>query len=360
MTTTKTFKAQAVASLLGTSGDTVRRDVDEAGIQVQRQDSSIKTRLFSIENIFELARYRAQKNSKRKVKKSVTLTVYAPKGGVGKTTVTANLASLFALMGLNTLVADLDFQSNLTLSFGYDSELSPEEAKDANIPLDQCIEYHIGHLFPNWPTGQIPLDSVIKKPYGACGPHLVPSDVSLDRLDTLLTYEALEGRNAETAINKLLKDGRGGKLPGIDLSQYDIIMFDAPPAKNRVTRSALLASDFVLAPISLEKFSTKAVSYLASVLTEMNDQYGRNPELLIMGNFFDQNRPRVLQQLSTIRSAYEDCWLNASIRRSEDFPKTLSSDEYELPLCLSKPSSIGAADLRVVAEALIKRMGVFE
>lgn len=356
----KTFKAQAVANLLRTSGDTVRRDVDEAGIQVQRQGGTVQTRMFTIENIFELARYRAQKNVKRKVKQPVTVTVYAPKGGVGKTTTSANLACLFQLLGLRTLVIDLDFQSNLTLSFGYDSELSPEEAEETGVSQEQCVEYHIGHLFPNWPSGQEPLEKVVKKPYGEYGPHLIPSDVSLDRLDMLLTYEALEGRSAELAINKLLKDGRTGKTPNIDISIYDIVMFDAPPAKNRVTRSALLASDYVLAPISLEKFSTKAVSYLSSVLGEMKEQYERCPELLIMGNFFDQNRPRVLQQLSTIRSAYEECWLNASVRRSEDFPKTLSSDEYELPLCLSKPTSTGAADLRVVADALVERMGVFE
>lgn len=358
--TTRTFKAQAVATLLGTSGDTVRRDVDDAGIAVLRQDTAIKTRIFSIENIFELADYRARKATKKRTKKPVTLTVYAPKGGVGKTTTAANLACLFSLAGLKTLVIDLDFQSNLTLSFGYDSELSLEEAAEANLPSDRCIEYHFGHLFPNWPGGSISLDKVVKKPYGEYGPHLIPSDVTLDRLDTMLTYEALEGRNAETAINKLLKDARNGKLKDIDLSGYDIIMFDAAPAKNRMTRGALLASDYVLAPISLEKFSTKAISYLSSVLTEMNEQYNRCPELIIVGNFFDQNRPRVLNQLSTIRKAYENCWLEASIRRSEDFPKMLSSDEYELPLCLSKATSIGANDLRVVSEVLMKRMGVIE
>jgi chromosome partitioning protein len=359
--THKTYKAQAVATLLGTSGDSVRRYVDESGIAVLRQENGPKTRIFSVENVYELAHWRANKDSKKRVKRPVVMTIYAPKGGVGKTTLSANLASILPMFGLRTLAIDLDFQSNLTLSFGYDSELSPEEAAEAKIPLEKCVEYHFGHLFPNWPTGSLSLQQVVKKPFGEYGPHIIPSDVTLDRLDALLTYDALEGRPSDSAINKLIVEGRMKKSKTLDLSQYDVILFDAAPAKNRMTRGALLASDFVVAPISLEKFSTKAVSYLSTVLTEMQEQSNKSPELIIVGNFFDQNRTRVLNQLSTIRKNYEDSWLMSLIRRSEDFPKVLSNeDSDELPLCLSKPSSQGAADIRAVTEALIKRMGVFE
>ncbi len=356
----KTYKAQAVATLLGTSGDSVRRYVDDSKVAVLRQETGPKTRIFSVENVYDLSAWRANKDTKKRAKRPVVITVYAPKGGVGKTTLSANLASIFPLMGLKTLAIDLDFQSNLTVSFGYDSELSPEEAVDAKIPLEQCVEYHFGHLFPNWPTGTLALQQVIKKPYGENGPHIIPSDVTLDRLDALLTYDALEGRSSDSAINKLIIEGRLKKSKTLDLSEYDVIMFDAAPAKNRMTRGALLASDFVVAPISLEKFSTKAVSYLATVLTEMQEQSNRSPELIIVGNFFDQNRPRVLNQLATIRKTYEASWLESIIRRSEDFPKALSSEDYDLPLCLSKPNSQGASDIRGVADALIKRMSVIE
>ena len=42
------------------------------------------------------------------------------KGGVGKTTSTANLGAAFAIAGLRTLVVDLDPQSNLSLHFGHE------------------------------------------------------------------------------------------------------------------------------------------------------------------------------------------------------------------------------------------------
>ncbi|NHZ65871.1 ParA family protein [Massilia genomosp. 1] len=354
---TRTFKAQAIATILGTTSDTIRRATEESGLDVQRQETGPRTRIYTIENVYELAQWRAQKKGDKKPKKPVVVTVYVPKGGVGKSTIAANLACIFPTMGLKTLVVDLDFQSNLTLAFGYDSELSHEEAEEDGLSHERVVDHHFGSLFPQWPQA-MPLEEIIKKPFGEYGPHVIPSDVSLDNLDTIMTFEALESRNSASMFAKLISDGRTGKRPGVDLSSYDVIIFDAAPAKNRMTRSALLASDYVVAPISLEKFSTKAVSYLSRVLNEMKEEAGRCPELLIVGNFFDVTRTRVLNQTAMIRRTYNDQWMNSIIRRSEDFPKTLSSDTYELPLFLSKPNSPGAEDLRKVASDLLAKMGV--
>ncbi|MBU6486199.1 MAG: ParA family protein [Burkholderiales bacterium] len=356
---TKPFKVQATAQLLATTSDTVRRMVDESGIEVARQESGPKTRLFSIENVFELARYRANRRNKAGRKKQVVATIYAPKGGVGKTTLASNFGTLFALKGLRVLIIDLDFQANLTLSFGYDSELTLEEAVEAGIAPSKVVEYHFGNLTPNYPMGRVTLQEVVKKPYGDFGPHIVPADLNLDRLDTMLTYETLEGRNADLTLARLINDGMAKKDKLFDISEYDIILFDAAPAKNRITRGALLASDFVISPVSMEKFSTKALSYLSSVLTEMHDQFDRSPELIIVGNFFDPNRVRVMGQLMTITQTYKDAWLDRSIRRSEDFPKALNG-ESDLPLVLSKPSSQAATELRESADALLERMGLID
>ena len=356
---TKPFKVQAVAQLLGTTVDSVRRMVDESGIEVARQESGPKTRLFSLENIYDLARYRNSKRSgsKPRAKKQIIATVYAPKGGVGKTTLTGNLASLFALRGVKVLVIDLDFQSNLTLSFGYDPEMTREEAIEAGISPTRIIESHFGHLIPGWPYGRRTLGEVVKRPFGDAGPHIVPSDLTLDRLDTMLTYEVLEGKNSDLTIARLMKEGLAGKDPHFDSQDYDLILFDAAPAKNRMTRGALLASDFVISPVSMEKFSTKALSYLSTVLTEMQDQFERSPELVIVGNFFDPNRVRVMGQMLTITQTYKEAWLDRTIRRSEDFPKALDG-ETDVPLVLSKPKCASATELQNVADALLVRLGV--
>ncbi|WP_143037379.1 hypothetical protein [Paraburkholderia tuberum] len=84
---------------------------------------------------------------------------------------------------------------------------------------------------------------------------------------------------------------------------------------------------------------------LSSVLTEMRDQFNRNPELIIVGMFFDPNRIHVMGQLMAATETYSHAWLDRSIRRSADFPRTLT-EESDLPLVLSKPSGQAATDLR--------------
>lgn len=364
--TRKPFKVQAVAHLLGTTVDSVRRNLQDAGIEVERQESGPKTRLFTVENLFQLAYWRAHERDKSArgvkspIRRKVVATVYAPKGGVGKTTLASNLACLFQLYGARTLVADLDFQSNLTLAYGYDSELTREEALKEHIPVENVIEHHIGSLFPDWPYGRQDLRNIIKKPFGDYGPHLLPSDLTLDRLDTLLTLAAINGRkSAKLMFAELIANGRNGVDPMVDLRDYDIILFDAAPAKNHMTRNALMASDFVISPVSMEKFSTKSLSYLSDVLTEMRDEDGRNPELIIVGNFFDSNRVRVIAQMGQITEAYQGAWLEKTIRRSEAFPKMLTTNE-KLPLALAKPTEDVAKEMQDVAKALLVRMGVFD
>lgn len=354
----KTFKVQAVAKLLGISVDSVRRDSDEAGLEVERQGGvGPKTRLFSIGNIYDLAAYRAKKYGLTPGLKKI-FTVYAPKGGVGKTTLSSNIACILALMGLRVLIIDLDFQANLTIAFGYDPELTSEEAVANGVPADTCVNYHFGHLLPQWQqNGQIQtLSTVIKKPFGENGPHVIPSEVTLDRLEALFTVDAIMGKKPELAIARWLAEGRSGKNKDMDLSAYDVIMFDAPPAKNQTTRGALLASDMVVAPVSMEKYSTKSVSYLAGVLSEMQEEYGKYPQLAILGNFYDDSRVRVAAQVIALTNKYPDAWMNKTIRTSEEFKKVLDDDDG-LPLALSRPSSAPAEELRASAREIVEKLG---
>ncbi len=354
------LKVQAVAHMLETTVDSVRRHIEESGIEVERQENGPRTRQFSLTNVFDLAAWRQIHRQKTKIRKKVIATIYAPKGGVGKTTIAANLSCLFSLMGIRTLVVDLDFQANLTLAFGYDSELTVEEAQELNMPEEKVVESHFGNLMPGWPYGRSALKDVIKKPFGDNGPHIIPADLTLDRLDTILTYDALEGKKSDLKIAALIQEGLSGKNPDFDLTAYDLILFDAAPAKNRMTRGALLASDFVISPVSMEKFSTKAISYLSSVLNDMREDVGRSPELLVVGNFHTPNRLRVINQMSVLSKEYPGALLDTVIRRSEEFPKTLSEEEDLPPLCLAKPTSDASDELRSVAKALLNRMGVIE
>ncbi|MDQ7980381.1 ParA family protein [Paraburkholderia sp. SARCC-3016] len=355
----KPYKVQAAAQLLATTTDTVRRMIDESGVQVMRQESGSKTRLFSIENIFELAAYRANRRKLKSVRKDpVVVTMYAPKRGFGTTMFASNFGILFSLKGFRTLIIDLDFQAKLTHNFGYDSELTPEEAAEGTNPT-KLVEYHFGHVTPNYPMGRVALHKVIKKPFGEYGPHVVPADLSLDKLDEVLTYGTTEGKSNDLAFARLIMEGSSKEDENFDVSNYDIVLFDAAPAMNRITRSALLAADYVVSPVSIENFSSKGLAYLSNAMKEIKSQSERNPELILVGNFFDPNRVRVMGRLMAITQTYEDAWLDHSIQSSEDFSKALNGG-LDLPLVLSLPGSQTAAELSASADELLVRMGLID
>ena len=352
------YRATAAAAALSMTVDTLRRNADDAGVQIERKlIGASMARIFHPADLFAIARYRAENKLAPAPTRRTTAAVWGPKGGIGKTTMAGNLAVAMGLMGLSVLVVDLDFQGSLTLSYGYDSELTAEDAAEKGLPADSVIDYHVGNLLPGSDNRQT-LGKVIKKPFGEDGPHLVPADLFLDMVDYKLLTATLQGQQSDLILTRWVVEGRSGKDSHCDLSGYDVILFDCPPSKNRLTRAALLASDFVISPVNFEHFSTKALSYLSGVLGDMKENYGKFPELMILGNAHDSQRIRSSVHVATIAARYKDALIQETVRRSEDFPRALD-DEPKMPLLLARPTSAAADDVRNVARAIAARMNIF-
>src|SRR6266511_2380263 len=72
------------------------------------------------------------------VRMVVTIAVANQKGGVGKTTTTANLGASLAMRGKRVLLVDMDPQGNLTSAFGLEKDVQQTVAEsllDRRVPL---------------------------------------------------------------------------------------------------------------------------------------------------------------------------------------------------------------------------------
>lgn len=198
------------------------------------------------------------------------------KGGVGKTTVTSNLAAELAFRGKNVLVLDMDAQASLTFSF-----LAPDYWDD-HLKNERTIKNWFDCISQGEQT--MPLSTLRVRPepvnsrFGRNGGclDLISSHLGLINVDLELAT-LLGGASPSQTHKKYLKVH--GKLREelkilADEMNYDVVLIDCPPNFNIVTKNALIASDKILIPAKPDYLSTLGIDYLKrsvdSLVTDYN------------------------------------------------------------------------------------------
>lgn len=208
------------------------------------------------------------------------------KGGVGKTTVTANLGADLANRGRRVLLIDLDPQASLTFSF-YAADEWDAQLRPAKTVLHWYDSF-------NWSQSQKPLRDMVTVPprinarLGDRGGRLdlIASDLGL--VDVELDLAAgLGGSRYQTFNPDYLKVHRmlADALADDEFAEYDVVLIDCPPNFNMVTRTAVVASNHILVPAKADYLSTLGITYLRRRLTQLVEQYngvaGPDPEASI-------------------------------------------------------------------------------
>ena len=171
--------------------------------------------------------------------------VFNQKGGVGKTSVTCNLAAAFAKKGRKTLVVDLDAQGNASRYLLGDK-------------LEET-ENTIGDFFASTLSFKLFRNSIQDALYETAYKDLyvIPSSQELKELQT-----KLEGRY------KVFKLGEAIDAT-IEALGLDDVFFDTPPSLNFYSMSALISADRVLIPFDCDAFSADAILNVMDIVEEV-------------------------------------------------------------------------------------------
>jgi len=195
-------------------------------------------------------------------RRSMIVTVFNNKGGVGKTTLTINLAAMLAKMGKRVLLIDIDAQANLSMGLG----INPLN------DLELAGKKDITHLLvePRTKLG----DVVYQKRWGDIHLDIVPSHIRLSEMESELTQTP----DSDRVLLKKLKN-----------HEYDFVFIDPPPSFGKVNNISLMASSGILIPAQLSPYPIRALEYVINRVHQLEDF--KDEELPILGiaiSMYDQ------------------------------------------------------------------------
>lgn len=181
-----------------------------------------------------------------------TVAIYSLKGGVGKTTLTINLAWASAMRSARrTLLWDLDPQAASTFLLGGDE------------------------------SGRHPAQSIFSKDVAAA--KLI-RETAVDRLDLLPADSSL--RQLDHLFHALDKKKRLSKLLTDLTRDYDRILLDCPPGLTETSEQVMRAADLIVVPVVPSPLSQRAFEEVAAHLA----QRGAKVPLLPVHAMVDRRR----------------------------------------------------------------------
>lgn len=259
------------------------------------------------------------------------------KGGVGKTTLTVNLADAFARMNKSVLVIDADPQCNTT----YWLTSMTEQGQD--ITLQGIIENH--H----------PIHSTVISQTAMPGVHLIPCHRGMARFIEHMTFDS----------ERWLAQA----LPAFSLSNppIDIILIDTQPDLTRLTRAALIAANHVIFPLEYDDLSRLGVGKMIEFVDEAERMHGRSIQILGAVGTKARERTTIFQKMAreinatgsaierSKRDGLADRFILGRIRHHVAFSDIIG---LHCSIFSYKPHSDAARDIQNLAERIYGRVNL--
>lgn len=271
------------------------------------------------------------------------------KGGVGKSTLAANLAWAMATepWSKRVLVVDLDPQFNCSQYLvGADriAEIMKEQRPTVWTIMEQVTSV------PGRPAASIdPADTIVHvyatRTRGLI--DLIPSQLDLSQ--SLRNPAGKEGLLHEAIVK--LEDG------------YDLVIIDCAPTDSMLTTAAYLASDYLLIPVRPEFLSSIGLPLLEQSLKHFDVAYsGQSPEVLgIVFNAMSKYAPEErLASADVMQIAKRRNWpiFENQIPYSRSFPKSAREGR---PISRTSYTRVTVAtNFRRFAREVAERLGLDE
>lgn len=282
------------------------------------------------------------------------------KGGVGKTTVSVNLATALAKeYGKRVLVFDLDTQISATLSLMSPADfakyrkakrtlrhlvnqgIQPEET---SIDIHDAIHYSVCKLQN---LALLPGDIELYDEF-VVSEMLHEKAFEVDRLDFDVVWKRFERRLVKQILEPVL-------------DEYDFIILDCAPGYNLMTRSALAASDFYVLPAKSEPLSIIGIQLLERRIAQLKEDHASEVSLnikllgivftmsgnLITGRYYRQVMQRINQDFDAAKIFKTQIPTDVNVAKAVD---------SFMPVVLTNPQSAGAKAFTQLTQEFVQKL----
>jgi chromosome partitioning protein len=258
----------------------------------------------------------------------ITISLLNQKGGVGKTSTCHHLAGTLAKAGRRVLLLDNDPQASLSQGFwGPDAtrRIGAAESVAALYDADLC-----------------PIPEALIRPTGFDGVSIVPGSRHLTPFNML---PRADWPGFERGIRDFLDDSEDG---------FDLALIDCPPNLHLCSWAALVASDFLIVPLSPEDYGAQGIIDVQESVALV--QSGPNPDLGLLGFLITMHDKRLgihTAYEALLRELYGADVFATPFPLAKDFKEAVAS---RLPISHYKPKSAAAKATQAVAFELLERI----
>lgn len=184
----------------------------------------------------------------------VKIALFNHKGGVGKTTLTINIADALEDMGKTVLLVDADPQCNLTSFYLEETDLEKLLA-DSDDGDGQTLWSAVKPVV----EGRGGIAHIDLWKYGR-SVHLMPGDVLLSEYEEVLPEAWTECFARRTRGYDLTTALAQAADAAADEVNADVVFYDVGPNVGALNRAILLDCDYFITPVAADLFSLRALS----------------------------------------------------------------------------------------------------